>query len=109
MSRIQIDRSDAVPDKFTLRTVLDVLKDWKLWSFAAINMLNVSDVLLHIYSRIVTDHLKNIVTYSYNYFLPIILESDLGYSVSRAQVLTFPPYPVAALVSSPTTSRYHTY
>lgn len=36
------------------------------------------------------------VTYSFSLFLPIILEDELHYSTALAQVLSFPPYAVAA-------------
>lgn len=37
------------------------------------------------------------MTYSFGFFLPIILRNDMGYSVAMAQVLSFPPYAVATI------------
>ncbi|KAF2206191.1 hypothetical protein CERZMDRAFT_53731, partial [Cercospora zeae-maydis SCOH1-5] len=35
--------------------------------------------------------LNNTVTYSFGFFLPIILNGDMGYSTTMSQVLSFPP------------------
>ncbi|KAK3060502.1 hypothetical protein LTS18_008402, partial [Coniosporium uncinatum] len=79
LARIERDRGDAVVDKLTARTVLHHLKDWKIWEFAWLYFLN------------------NVVAYSFAYFLPIILNSGMHFSTAKAQVLTFPPYVLAAL------------
>ena len=61
-------------EKITLHSILTMSLDWKLWEFAAFVCLN------------------NIGLYAFSYFLPVILNDGFGYSVARAQVLTFPPY-----------------
>ncbi|KAK7179385.1 major facilitator superfamily transporter [Paraphaeosphaeria sporulosa] len=79
LARIQRDRGDAVVDKLTPSLILRHLRDWKIWEFAWLYFLN------------------NVVTYSFGYFLPIILRSDMGQSVAMSQILSFPPYVVAAV------------
>ncbi|KAF2117995.1 major facilitator superfamily domain-containing protein [Lophiotrema nucula] len=79
LARIQRDRGDAVVDKLTKSKILFYLRDWKIWEFAWLYFLN------------------NVVTYSFGYFLPIILRNDMGHSVAMSQILSFPPYVVAAV------------
>ncbi|QDS68817.1 hypothetical protein FKW77_006268 [Venturia effusa] len=79
LARVDRDRGDAVVDELTARVILHHLKDWKIWEYAWLYFLN------------------NIVTYSFAYFLPIILRSGMGYSVAMSQVLSFPPYVLAAI------------
>lgn len=79
LSRIQRDRGDAVVDKLTPSLVMHHLRDWKIWEFAWLYLLN------------------NVVAYSFSYFLPIILKNDLKYSVAMSQILSFPPYVLAAI------------
>jgi hypothetical protein len=79
LARIQRDRGDAVVDKLTKKTILLHLRDWKIWEFAWLYFLN------------------NAVSYSFGYFLPVILRNDMGHSVAMAQILSFPPYVVAAV------------
>jgi hypothetical protein len=79
LARIQRDRGDAVVDKLTWAKIGFHLRDWKIWEFAWLYFLN------------------NVVAYSWAYFLPIILRNDMGYSVSMSQILSFPPYVLAAL------------
>lgn len=78
LARIQRDRGDAVVDKLTWANIRHHLKDWKIWEFAWLYFLN------------------NVVAYSWGYFLPIILRNDMGYSVSMSQIMSFPPYVLAA-------------
>jgi branched-subunit amino acid transport protein len=44
---------------------------------------------------------QNVVTYSFGFFLPIILRSEMGFSIAMSQVLSFPPYVFAAIVRPP--------
>ena len=78
-ARIDRDRGDAVPSTpLTCSKVLHHLRDWKLWEWAWLYLLN------------------NVVTYSFGFFLPIVLSGDMGYSTTMAQILSFPPYVAAA-------------
>ena len=79
LARIEHDRGDALEDKLSLKIALRHMRDWKLWEFASYLTLN------------------NTGVYAFSYFLPTILEAGFGYSVARAQVLTFPPYACAAV------------
>jgi hypothetical protein len=78
LARIQHDRGDAVVDKLTWSSIALHLRDWKIWEFAWLYFLN------------------NVVAYSWGYFLPIILRNDMGYSVAMSQIMSFPPYVLAA-------------
>jgi len=77
-ARIDRDRGDAVVDTLNLQKILHHLRDWKLWEWAWLYLLN------------------NVVTYSFGFFLPIVLSGDMGYSTTMAQILSFPPYVAAA-------------
>lgn len=79
LSRIQRDRGDAIADSLTVETILLHLRDWKIWEFAWLYFLN------------------NVVSYSFGYFLPIILREGMGKTVAMSQILSFPPYVVAAV------------
>ena len=46
LARIQKDRGDAVVDRLTIPTVMKHLKDWKLWEFGWLYLLNVGSTLL---------------------------------------------------------------
>ncbi|KXT12287.1 hypothetical protein AC579_5655 [Pseudocercospora musae] len=78
LARIDRDRGDAVVDKLTTKKALFYLRDWKIWEYAWLYLLN------------------NTVTYSFGFFLPIILKTEMGYSTAMSQVLAFPPYVAAA-------------
>ncbi|PGH11013.1 hypothetical protein AJ80_07289 [Polytolypa hystricis UAMH7299] len=79
LARIQKDRGDAAAEKLTASGVINHLKDWKGWEFGWLYLLN------------------NTVTYSFGFFLPIILRNEMGFSLAMSQVLTFPPYVFAAV------------
>lgn len=79
MERIDRDRGDATSEPLTFTSIMVHLKDWKIWEFAWRFLLN------------------NVVTYSFGYFLPIILKSGMGYSTTMSQVLSFPPYAFACI------------
>lgn len=72
ISRVDRDRSDAHVTPFDLKNYLRQGLDWKLWFFA----------LNYIAS--------SVITYSVQYFLPIILESSLGFSHTLSLCLTAP-------------------
>jgi hypothetical protein len=78
--RINEDRGDAVEDEVTLAKILFHLKDWKLyfWSF---NLMA-----------------STLPGYAYSYFLPIILRDGMGFSTTQSQLLSCPPYVLAAIM-----------
>ncbi|KAL2813418.1 major facilitator superfamily domain-containing protein [Aspergillus granulosus] len=81
ISRINEDRGDAEEDEVSLSKILFHLKDWKLyfWSF---NLMA-----------------STLPGYAYSYFLPIILRDGMGFSTTRSQLLSCPPYVFAAVMA----------
>ncbi|KAK6387485.1 hypothetical protein LTS17_000754 [Exophiala oligosperma] len=80
VARIEQDRSDTYPDKFSVGKYLKNALDSKVWAFAWLYMLTTTN------------------TYAIAYFLPIILRDGMGFSVAAAQCLTAPPYVAAAII-----------
>ncbi|EME43430.1 hypothetical protein DOTSEDRAFT_54250 [Dothistroma septosporum NZE10] len=78
IARLERDRGDVAEDKMSLQTVLRCCADWKVLEWAWLYLIAAT------------------VSYSFSLFLPIILENDLKYSTASAQILSFPPYAVAA-------------
>ena len=77
ISRVQRDRGDAHVPAFNLWGYLGAAKDWRIWAYAMI-FFNTTTV-----------------TYALAYFLPIILNSSLGFDVGTSQCLVAPPYAFA--------------
>jgi MFS family permease len=84
-------------DKLTFPIIRRHLRDWKIWEFAWLYLLNnvVSIFLPH--SQVSCLNKRSQVSYSWGFFLPVILRNDMGYSVAMAQILAFPPYVLAAI------------
>ncbi|ETI20026.1 hypothetical protein G647_09041 [Cladophialophora carrionii CBS 160.54] len=80
VARIEHDRRDVTPEEFHLGAYLRNALDLKVWGFAVLYMLSTT------------------CAYAIAYFLPIILNGDMGFSVAAAQCLTAPPYVLAAIV-----------
>ncbi|KAF2132758.1 hypothetical protein P153DRAFT_428806 [Dothidotthia symphoricarpi CBS 119687] len=78
-SRIHKDRGDVAPDAFTWRKVLVHAKDPKVYGFCTLSFL------------------QNLVSTSLSYFLPIILQSGMGFSPNASILLSAPPYYYAVL------------
>lgn len=72
IDRVERDRSDAHVAPFNLKNYLMEGRDWKLWFFA-LNFLA-----------------SSVITYTVQYFLPIILQSSLGFSHTLSLCLTAP-------------------
>ncbi|OAL32680.1 hypothetical protein AYO20_07838 [Fonsecaea nubica] len=79
LARIERDRGDAVPERFTPRVIFSHLKDWRVWEFCLLLMCN------------------NTVAYAFAYFLPLILNGGFGYSLLKTYILIFPPYVLAVI------------
>jgi MFS family permease len=95
VSRINVDRSDSgAPAPFHLRTsILKHFLDPKLYAFCLLFFL------------------LNIVSTALSYFLPIILQSGMGFSPNKAILLSAPPYYYAVipvLLSSYLADKYRT-
>merc|ERR1711975_173146 len=80
MRRIAKDRNDASSEKFNFRRWAAAGKDWKLWVFA-----------MQFFSLTTQ-------AYALAFFLPIILNSNMGFSVAHSQLLSAPPYAAAGIV-----------
>lgn len=80
VARIEKDRHDAIPEAFSIGKYLRNGLDLKVWGFATLFMLTTT------------------MTYAIAYFLPIILQVGMGFSVAEAQCLIAPPYILAAIV-----------
>ncbi|CAG8196536.1 unnamed protein product [Penicillium salamii] len=72
--RIQDDRADLVPEPFSWGTLLAAFKDLKIYGFACMFFL------------------LNSITTALAYFLPIILQSGMGFSSNKSILLATPPY-----------------
>jgi sugar phosphate permease len=85
VSRIQADRGDVQAEDFSWVNVLSHATDIKVYGFACLFFL------------------LNLVSTSLSYFLPIILQSGMGFSEDKSILLLAPPYYYAvipALLSS---------
>ncbi|BCS25373.1 uncharacterized protein APUU_50084A [Aspergillus puulaauensis] len=80
IATIENDRSDVFAEEFTVRGYLHNAKDSKVWLYAMLYLLTTTN------------------TYAIAYFLPIILQDSMGFSVVKAQCLVAPPYVAAAIV-----------
>lgn len=80
VARIQKDRADAIPEPFVLSTYLKGALDLKVWAFASLFGLCTTN------------------TYAIAYFLPVILNRGMGFSIAQSQCLVAPPYAAAAVV-----------
>lgn len=92
IDRINNDRGDAVEDKITPAKILFHLKDWRLY-FWAFNLMA-----------------STLPGYAYSYFLPVILRAGMGYSTTQSQLLSAPPYVLAAImtyISGVLGDKYH--
>ncbi|KAK3718588.1 hypothetical protein LTR37_005092 [Vermiconidia calcicola] len=92
VSRIQKDRKDVQAEPFTWVEVLRHAKDLKVYGFACLFFL------------------LNLVSTSLSYFLPIILQSGMGFGENEAILLSAPPYYYAVIpvvITSVVSDRYH--
>ncbi|TKX19387.1 MFS transporter-like protein 158 [Elsinoe australis] len=78
--KINKDRGDVEAEPFHLGRFLKPAKDIEIWGFALIFLCTTT------------------VTYGFSFFLPIILQENLGYSVAASQCLVAPPYVLAAIL-----------
>jgi hypothetical protein len=83
LARIARDRGDALPEKLTTKRLSKYMRDWKMWEFGLLIGCN------------------NTVVYSFAFFLPLVLNGALGYSLEKTFVLLFPPSVLGVFVSSP--------
>ena len=74
VARIQSDRGDVIPTKFSWKDVLMEFLDPKIYGFSLMFFL------------------QNLVSTALSYFLPIILQSGMGFSENKSILLSAPPY-----------------
>ncbi|KAI4111757.1 MAG: hypothetical protein LQ339_000214 [Xanthoria mediterranea] len=86
--RINKDRDDAIPEKFTLARFLRPALDIKIWILAFISFLIIT------------------VTTSISVFLPIILRNGLGFTIAESQCLIAPPTEDEICATLPPTKPY---
>ncbi|KAK5941520.1 hypothetical protein PMZ80_006799 [Knufia obscura] len=80
LAKIDRDRKDAgKPEPFTVKAILLPFFDPKLYAFAVLFFL------------------LNLVSTALSYFLPIILQSGMGFSSNKAILLSAPPYYYAVI------------
>lgn len=70
---ISQDRDESADEKMTLRAVLSLMKDPKYWILGVIYMVSASAI------------------YSMAYFMPLILNAQMGFTGAMSQLLTTPP------------------
>ncbi|KAI4191827.1 MAG: hypothetical protein LQ348_003403 [Seirophora lacunosa] len=80
IARVNQDRGDADLEKFTFKRWLGGGADWKIWAYG------------------LCFGCATTVSYALAYFLPIILNEELGFDTGTAQCLIAPPYAFAAIV-----------
>ncbi|KAH7142205.1 major facilitator superfamily domain-containing protein [Dactylonectria macrodidyma] len=76
------DRQEQNEEALTVWFVVQTLVDWKIWIFAIMYMLSVS------------------ATYGMAYFIPLILNGQMGFSGALSQLLTTPPYFYATILAT---------
>jgi len=79
-ARVHADRGDVTAPPFVLKEYLRVGKDWKVWAYA-----------LLFFNTTTT-------TYALAFFLPVILNKNMGFDTGTAQCLVAPPYVLAGIV-----------
>ncbi|KAK2734477.1 hypothetical protein FQN55_002647 [Onygenales sp. PD_40] len=80
VDRLEKDRGDVEIEPFSLGKFLKPAGDWEIWAFA------------FMFFSVTT------VTYSFSFFLPIILRDNMGFSMAASQCLVAPPYAFAAIL-----------
>lgn len=80
VQRLEKDRADVHVEPFSVKSYLSHGADGKVWAYAFMFLLTTTN------------------TYAIAYFLPIILQHSMGFSVAKAQCLVAPPYVAAAIV-----------
>ncbi|KAJ8116472.1 hypothetical protein ONZ43_g4434 [Nemania bipapillata] len=77
--RVNADRGDVEAPEFKIRTFLAAGLDWRVWAYGLIAFGSTT------------------MSYALAFFLPIILNQNLGYDVGTSQALVAPPYAFAGI------------
>ncbi|KAI0540840.1 major facilitator superfamily domain-containing protein [Xylaria digitata] len=79
VNRVNADRGDVEAPKFRLSKFLSAGLDWRVWAYGLIAFGSTT------------------ITYALAFFLPIILNENIGYDVGTSQALVAPPYAFAGI------------
>ncbi|KAK1749346.1 major facilitator superfamily domain-containing protein [Echria macrotheca] len=79
-ARVHADRGDVQTPPFSLKEYLRVGRDWKVWAYGMI-FFNTTTT-----------------TYALAFFLPLILNTSMGFDIGTSQCLIAPPYVLAGIV-----------
>lgn len=93
IDKLNRDRADVATEPFALKKFLRPALDYEIWGFALC------------FFCITT------ITYSFAFFLPIVLRDNMGFSVAASQCLVAPPYVLSAVLMYATSwvgDRYRT-
>ncbi|KAF2017231.1 MFS general substrate transporter [Aaosphaeria arxii CBS 175.79] len=80
IERLNADRGDVEPEAFTWKKFLEPATEWYIYGFPMI--------LLFVTS----------IAYGFAFFLPIILSTNLGFSMAMSQCLGAPPYAFSGII-----------
>ena len=80
IDRLNTDRADVAVEPFNIKKFLRPALDFEIWGFALIFGCTTT------------------ITYSFAFFLPIVLRDSMGFSVAASQCLVAPPYVLAAIL-----------
>lgn len=75
------DREESPEQELSVQLILQILRDWKIWVFATMYMLCV------------------VTSYGMAYFMPLILNGQMGFSGAMSQLLSTPPYFYAVILA----------
>ncbi|KAK5098063.1 hypothetical protein LTS08_006818 [Lithohypha guttulata] len=93
IDKLNRDRADVHTEPFNLKKFLRPALDFEIWGFALIFFCTTT------------------ITYSFAFFLPIVLRDNIGFSVAASQCLVAPPYVLSAILMYATSwvgDRYRT-
>ncbi|KAI3329581.1 major facilitator superfamily MFS-1 [Ustulina deusta] len=79
VERVKIDRGDSQVTGFDLKKFLGGAADWRMWAYGGMGLGT------------------STINYSFSFFLPIILNRNLGFGTAASQILVAPPYGFAAI------------
>ncbi|KAL2114020.1 hypothetical protein VUR80DRAFT_1316 [Thermomyces stellatus] len=80
VARVDADRGDVEVTAFSLAKFLRAGLDWKIWGYALIFFGSTA------------------ISYSLAYFMPIILNENMGFDVGTSQCLVAPPYAFGGII-----------
>ncbi|KAI1419161.1 major facilitator superfamily MFS-1 [Xylaria sp. FL1777] len=79
VEKVKADRGDSQISTFDLKKFLRGALDWRIWAYGGMGLGT------------------STINYSFSFFLPIILNTNLGFGPAASQILVAPPYGFAAI------------